>query len=145
MGVQIDKIRAREQMSAPEILTGLIWDRAVNSRDHVFRVAYYQFPCYLEYVEDGAAHYIDCYYLQQENRYSLIQPKYKEILAIAPEILNWLDATFATFAPPEPPRPKRGKKGGATNNQQIAQAIMGLKNSNQQMRPQRQKTTRSRQ
>ena len=145
MGVQIDKIKQQEQMTGPEILAGLIWDRAVNSRDHVFRVSYYQFPCYIEFVVDGAAFFIDCYYLQQENRYSLIQPKYKEILAIAPEILNWLDATFATFAPPEPPRPKRSKQGKVSNRQQIAQAIMGLNNSNQQMRPQRQKTTRSRQ
>ena len=50
MGKQIDRIKQQEQMTGPEILAGLIWDRAVNSRDHVFRVSYYQFPCYIEYV-----------------------------------------------------------------------------------------------
>ena len=130
MGKQIDKIKQQEQMTGPEILAGLIWDRAVNSRDHVFRVSYYRFPCYIEFVVDGAAYFIDCYYLQQENRYSLIQPKYKDILAIAPEILTWLDATFATFAPPEPPRPKKSKQNRSSNRQQMANFVMNLRAGN---------------
>ena len=126
MGRQIDKIRQQEKLTPPEILAGLIWDRAVNSKDRIFRVPYYRFPCYIEYChekrDDGFT--LDCLYLGQEHSFMLVQPNYKEILVIAPQILEWLDATYAMCCPPEPPRPRKGKRNRVANRQQIANAIM---------------------
>ena len=89
MGRQIDKNRQQEQLTPPEILAGLIWDRAVNSRDHIFKTPCYQFPCYIEYChehqDDGFQ--LDCLYLGQEHSFMLIQPKYNDVLGVAPQIL----------------------------------------------------------
>ena len=129
MGRQIDKIRQQEQLTPPEILAGLIWDRAVNSKDRIFRVPYYRFPCYIEYCHESQddAFTLDCLYLEQEHSFMLIQPNYKEILAIAPQILEWLDATFAMCCPPEPPRPRKGGRNRVANRQQIANSVMDLR------------------
>ena len=111
MGKQIDKIKRQEQMTPPEILAGLIWDRAVNSRDRIFKTPYYRFPCYIEYCHehDDDGFQLDCLYLGQEHSFMLVQPKYKDVLGIAPQILEWLDATYALCCPPEPPKPKSQK------------------------------------
>ena len=111
MGKQLDKIKAQEMLTPPEILAGLIWDRAINSQDRVFRVSYYRFPCYIEYSHESQydSFSLDCLYLGQEHSFMLIQPNYKEVLGIAPQILEWLDATYALCCPPEPPKPKRQK------------------------------------
>lgn len=130
MGKQIDKIRAREQMSPQEILAGLIWERAVNSRDHIFRVSYYQFPCYIEYCHEHEAFTLDTLYLGQERSFMLIQPDYRSVLGVSGELLNWLDATFATCCPPEPPRPRRSRKGGVSNRQQLANFVVNTRAQN---------------
>ena len=111
MGKQLDKINAQEMLTPPEILAGLIWDRAINSQDRVFRVPYYRFPCYIEYTHESQydSFSLDCLYLGQEHSFMLVQPKYKDVLGIAPQILEWLDATYALCCPPEPPKPKRQK------------------------------------
>lgn len=138
MGRQIDKIKAQEQLTPPEILAGLIWDRAVNSKDRIFRVPYYRFPCYIEYChenqDDGFT--LDCLYLGQEHSFMLVQPNYKEILVIAPQILEWLDATYAMCCPPEPPRPRKGRRNRVANGQQIANSLMDLRAQNTPRRAQ---------
>lgn len=91
--------------------------RKAISRDRIFRVAYYRFPCYIEYThehqDDGFQ--LDCLYLGQEHSFMLVQPDYKSALGVAPSILQWLDATYAMCCPPEPPRPKKssGKRASA--------------------------------
>lgn len=111
MGKQLDKIRAQEMLTPSEILAGLIWDRAINTKERIFKVQYYRFPCYIEYSHESQydSFSLDCLYLGQEHSFMLIQPKYKEVLEIAPQILEWLDATYALCCPPEPPKPKRQK------------------------------------
>lgn len=132
MGQQIDKIKQQQQMTPPEILAGLIWDRAVNSKDRIFKVLYYRFPCYIEYChesqDDGFT--LDCLYLGQEHSFMLIQPKYNDVLGISPQILEWLDATFAMCCPPEPPRPRKGRGNRVANRQQIANSVMDLRARN---------------
>ncbi len=90
----------------PEILAGLIWDGAINSKDRIFRVQYFRFPCYIEYTHehDDDGFQLDCLYLGQEHSFMLVQPDYKSALGVAPSILQWLDATYAMCCPPEPPR-----------------------------------------
>lgn len=129
MGKQLDKIKQQEQLTPQEILAGLIWDRAVNSKDRIFRVAYYRFPCYIEYCHEHEddPFTIDLLYLGQERSLTLVQPKYKDVLAITPEILSWLEATFAACCPPEPPRPRRGRKTRVANRQQIANSLLNSK------------------
>ena len=132
MGKQIDKIKQQEQKTPPEILAGLVWDRAINSRDRVFRVPYYRFPCYIEYChenpDDGFS--LDCLYLGQEQSFMLVQPKYNDVLGVAPSILQWLDATYAMCCPPEPPRPKRGRRNRVSNRQQIANSVLNMRAQN---------------
>lgn len=140
MGKQIDKIKQQEQMTPPEILAGLIWDRAVNSRDRIFKTPYYRFPCYIEYCHenqnDGFS--LDCLYLGQEHSFMLIQPKYNDVLGVAPQILEWLDATYAMCCPPEPPRPKRGRRRRVANRQQIANSVLNMRAQNTPRNPQKQ-------
>ena len=113
MGKMINKIKQQEQLSPPDILAGLIWDRAVNAKGHVFRTPYYRFPCYIEYVHDNDddGFRIDIYYLQQETSFMILRPDYKSIRAVSPEILQWLDATYGSCAPIEPTwQSRRAKK-----------------------------------
>lgn len=110
MGAQIDKIKKMQELSPEDILAGLIWDRAVNSKDHVFKVPYYGAPCYIEYCHDNNSYTIDCLFLGQERSFMLIQPKYQQIRVVAPEILQWLQATYYIFAPPEPAKKNRRRR-----------------------------------
>lgn len=132
MGKQIDKIKQQEQLTPPEILAGLIWDRAINSRDRIFRVAYYRFPCYIEYThehqDDGFQ--LDCLYLGQEHSFMLVQPDYKSALGAAPSILQWLDATYAMCCPPEPPRPRRSRRRRVANRQQMTNSLINTRTQN---------------
>ena len=136
MGRQIDKIKQKELMTGPEILAGLIWDRAINAKSRFFKVPYYQFPCYIEYCHEheGDGFRIDCLYLKQEHSFMLVQPKYKDVLSIAPQILDWLEATYAMCCPPEPPRPKLGKRNNVSNRQQIANSLLNIRRGNNMMR-----------
>ena len=122
MGKQIDKIKKQEQLTPREILAGLIWDRAINSKDRIFRVQYYRFPCYIEYCHEHQADgfQLDCLYLGQEHSFMLVQPNYESTLGAAPSILQWLDATYAMCCPPEPPRPSRERWRRNSNLQQKA-------------------------
>ena len=132
MGKQIDKIKQQEQLTPPEILAGLIWDRAINSKDRIFRVQYYRFPCYIEYThehqDDGFQ--LDCLYLGQEHSFMLVQPDYKSVLGVAPSILQWLDATYAMCCPPEPPRPRRSRRRRVANCQQRTNSLMNTRTQN---------------
>ena len=122
MGKQIDRIKQRQELAPNEILAGLIWDRAVNSRDRIFKVPYYQFPCYIEYCheheDDGFS--VDVLYLGQESSFMLIQPDYKSVLGVAGGILEWLDETYRQFCPPEPPKPERRTRRRSAASQQQA-------------------------
>ena len=142
MGRMIDKIKQQEQMTPPEILAGLIWDKAVNSKDRIFKVPYYTEPCYIEYVHDdpGGAYSLDVYYLHQEHSFSLLKPSYKQVLAIAPSILEWLQSTYVSCNPIEPNKPQKGRGTGrqrvmpgpgpqqARNNRQIMGAVQNAVN-----------------
>ena len=132
MGKQLEKIKQKEKMTPPEILAGLIWDRALNSKDRIFKVPYYRFPCYIEYCHENQddGFQLDCLYLGQEHSFMLIQPKYKEVLGIAPQILEWLDATYAMCCPPEPPRPRRGRRVRVANRQQIDNPVLNTRTQN---------------
>ena len=105
----IEAIKRQEQMTPQEVMAGFIWDRAVNSMDHFFKIPYYEFPCYFEYSNDNEAFLLDVYYVGQEQVFTLIQPDYKSVLAVAPLILEWLENLYASV-PPEA-KPKKRRRG----------------------------------
>ena len=138
MGKQIDRIKQRQELAPNEILAGLIWDRAVNSRDRIFKVPYYQFPCYIEYCheheDDGFS--IDVLYLGQESSFMLIQPDYKSVLGVAGGILEWLEETYRQFCPPEPPKPERKRRRSSIRPAPSLLGISQSQSTSQQKRAQ---------
>ena len=96
-------------MTPQEVMAGLIWSRALNSKDHFFKVPYYEFPCYFEYATDNEAFMLDVYYVGQEKVFPLIQPDYKSVLGVSNSILEWLENQYAAV-PPEA-KPQRRKRG----------------------------------
>ena len=105
----IEAIRRQETMTPQEVMAGLIWSRAVNSKDHFFKVPYYEFPCYFEYATDNEVFMLDVYYVGQEKVFSLIQPDYKSVLGASTSILDWLENQYAAV-PPEA-KPRKRKRG----------------------------------
>lgn len=105
----IAAIKQQETMTPQEVMAGLIWSRAVNSKDHFFKIPYYEFPCYFEYARDNDAFMVDVYYVGQEQVFSLIQPDYKSVLGASNSILDWLENQYAAV-PPEA-KPRRRKRG----------------------------------
>lgn len=105
----IEAIKRQECMTPQEVMAGLIWDRALKSKDHFFKIPYYEFPCYFEYSTDNEVFMLDVYYVGQEQAFSLIQPDYKSVLGVASSILNWLESVYATI-PPEA-KPRKRKRG----------------------------------
>lgn len=105
----IEAIRRQETMTPQEVMAGLIWSRAVNSKDHFFKIPYYEFPCYFEYATDNEAFMLDVYYVGQEKVFSLIQPDYKSVLGASTSILDWLENQYAAV-PPEA-KPRKRKRG----------------------------------
>lgn len=137
MGRRLEKLKQYQALSGPEILAGLILDQCVN-RDGLVRLTFFNFPFWVEYVvEDGFR--LDCLYLHNERSFPLLpfmksKPDYKSILAVAPQILEWLSSVFATSAPPEPVRPKRSSRKRKANRQQVGQLLTGPLGNNQQVR-----------
>ena len=105
----IETIKQQETMTPQEVMAGLIWSRAVNSKDHFFKIPFYEFPCYFEYSTDNVAFMVDVYYVGQEQAFSLIQPDYKSVLGVSNAILDWLESVYANI-PPEA-KPRRRKRG----------------------------------
>ena len=103
----IAAIKRQEQMTPQEVMAGLIWDRAVNSKDHFFKIPFYEFPCYFEYSTDNEAFLLDVYYVGQEQVFTLIQPDYKSVLGVAPLILEWLENLYSSVPPEAKPRKRR--------------------------------------
>ena len=103
----IAAIKQQETMTPQEVMAGLIWSRAVNSKDHFFKIPFYEFPCYFEYSADNEAFMVDVYYVGQEQAFSLIQPDYKSVLAVAPQILDWLENLYASVPPEAKPKKRR--------------------------------------
>ena len=112
----IEAIKRQEQMTPQEVMAGFIWDRALNTKDHFFKIPYYEFPCYFEFSNDNEAFMLDVYYVGQEQVFSLLQPDYKSVLGVAPLILEWLENQYAAV-PPEA-KPRRRKRG--TNSRSSA-------------------------
>lgn len=110
----IQAIKRQAEMSPQEVMAGLIYDRALNSKDHFFKIPYYEFPCYFEYSTENEMFMVDVYYVGQEQAFSLIQPDYKSVLGVSSSILEWLENQYASV-PPEakPRRRKRGQMRGA--------------------------------
>ena len=103
----IEAIKRQEQMTPQEVMAGFIWDRALNSKDHFFKIPYYEFPCYFEYSNDNHAFMLDVYYVGQEQVFTLLQPDYKSVLAVAPQILDWLENLYASVPPEAKPKKRR--------------------------------------
>ena len=103
----IEAIRRQETMTPQEVMAGLIWSRAVNSKDHFFKVPYYEFPCYFEYATDNEVFMLDVYYVGQEKVFPLIQPDYKSVLGASSSILDWLESQYASVPPEAKPRKRR--------------------------------------
>ena len=111
----IEAIRRQETMTPQEVMAGLIWSRAVNSKDHFFKIPYYEFPCYFEYATDNEMFMIDVYYVGQEQVFTLLQPDYKSVLAVAPQILDWLENLYASVPPEAKPKKRRRRTTAQTS------------------------------
>ena len=105
----IAAIKRQESMTPQEVMAGLIYDRALNSKDHFFKIPYYEFPCYFEFSADNQVFMVDVYYVGQERAFSLLQPDYKSVLGISSSILDWLESQYASV-PPEA-KPRKRKRG----------------------------------
>ena len=111
----IEAIKRQEQMTPQEVMAGLIWDRALNSKDHFFKIPFYEFPCYFEYSNDNQAFLLDVYYVGQEQVFTLLQPDYKSVLGAAPLILEWLENLYASVPPEAKPRKRRRRTTARTS------------------------------
>lgn len=107
MGKRIDAIKRQEKMTPQEVLAGLVYERALKSKDRFFKIPYYEFPCYFEYSPDNEMFILDVYYVGQEQSFFLVQPNYKSVLGIAPSVLEWLDGLYATIPPEAKPMRRR--------------------------------------
>ena len=103
----IEASRRQETMTPQEVMAGLIWSRALNSKDHFFKVPYYEFPCYFEYATDNEAFMLDVYYVGQEKVFPLIQPDYTCVLVASSSILDWLENQYAAVPPEAKARRQR--------------------------------------
>lgn len=101
-------------------MAGFIWDRALNSKDHFFKIPYYEFPCYFEYSNDNHAFMLDVYYVGQEQVFTLLQPDYKSVLAVSNSILEWLEGVYANVPPEAKPRKRKGGRMRGTNSRTSA-------------------------
>ena len=99
-------------------MAGYLWNFVLNSTDHFFKTKYYEYTAYFELNHDNDAYMIDILYLGQETSFTLStfmkkMPDYKSVLAITPQLLSWLENTYAVNNAPEPmelPKPKRPKR-----------------------------------
>jgi len=125
MGRRIEAIKKTEKMTIQEVMASILWHSVVNDKEHFLKLKYYEYTAYFEYDTEGDGFQLDVYYLGQDHSFMLVQPDYNSVLAAAPSILQWLEATYASSCPPEPVRPRRGRNGRVANRQQVA-----IKNTN---------------
>ena len=115
MGERIEAIKRLQQSSPQEVMAGYLWNFVVNSKDHFFKTKYYECTAYFELNNDNDACMIDVYYLGQETSFPLSTfmrkaPDYKSVLAITPQLLEWLENTYAVSNTPEPIKPVLPKR-----------------------------------
>ena len=105
----INAIKRQETLSPNEVMAGFIWDRALNSRDHFFKIPYYEYPCYFEYSNENDVFMLDVYYMKQEHAFMLVQPDWKSVLGISGQVLEWLESVHASA--PVVAKPRRRRRG----------------------------------
>ena len=113
MGKKIDRLRKLQSLTPQEFFASLLFYYVVNGKDHFFKTQFNEYPLWLEYAHENenAAFTLDVLYLGQEHSFMLIQPDYKSVLAVAPQLLEWLQSTYASSVPVEPIRPPRRQRG----------------------------------
>ena len=115
MGARIDALKKMMLSSPEQVMASYLLNFVVNGEDHFFKTKYYEFTAYFELNHDNDAYMIDVLYLGQETSFPLstfmrTYPDYKSVLAITPELLKWLENTYAVNTTPvsvKPVRPKR--------------------------------------
>ena len=119
MGKRIEAIRRLEQSSPQEVMAGYLFNFVVNGEEHFFKTKYYEYTAYFELNHDNDVYMIDVLYLGQETSFPLSTfmrkvPDYKSVLAITPQLLEWLENTYAVNGTPvksvKPKKPKRPRK-----------------------------------
>lgn len=105
----ISTIKRLETLQPNEVMAGFIWYRALNSKDHFFKIPYYEYPCYFEYSNDNDAYMLDVYYMKQEHAFMLLQPDWKSVLCVSGQVLEWLESVHASA--PVVVKPKRQRRG----------------------------------
>ena len=107
MGARIEAIKRLQQSSPTEVMAGYLWNFVVNSEDHFLKIQYYESNAWFEMCHENDAYVIDVLYLGQEISFPLSTfmrkaPDYKSVLAITPQLLEWLENTYATYSAPGP-------------------------------------------
>ena len=112
MGKRIDAIKQLLQSGPVEVMAGYLLNFVVNSKDHFWKTKYYDQTAYFELNTDNGLYAIDVLYCGQETSFALTVfmrnwPDYKSVWNKVPEILEWLESTYAENRPPEPVQPSR--------------------------------------
>lgn len=141
MGKMIDSIKRQEQLALnpQEFMASLIWYYVVKGNGHFFKTHMHNIPCWIEYSHEmpDDPFMIDVYYLHQEHSFMLVQPTYSQALAVAPEVLSWLESVYASSCPMEPVHPQKKKaRRSIAGRQQRPQPSITNQASPQQIAPQ---------
>ena len=113
MGKKIDRLRKLQSLTPQEFLASLLFYYVVNGKDHFFKTQFNEYPLWLEYAHENEddAFTLDVLYLGQEHSFMLIKPDYKSVLAVAPQLLEWLQSTYTSTVPVVPVMPSKRQRG----------------------------------
>ena len=132
MGKRIEAIKRMQQSGPLTVMAGYLFNFVVNGKEHFGKTKYYDQTAYFELNTDNGLYAIDVLYCGKETSFALTvfmrnYPDYKSVLNKTPEILEWLESTYAENRPPEPvqpSRPRRRRSGQGTNRRQMARTQM---------------------
>lgn len=132
MGARIEAIKRMQQSSPTEVMAGYLWHYVVNSEDHFLKIQYYESNAWFEMCHENDAYVIDILYLGQEMSFPLstfmrTAPDYKSVLAITPQLLEWLENTHAVSGVPGPVvlnKSRRTRRRTTTPQQRPTQGML---------------------
>ena len=112
MGKRIEAIKRMQQSSPTQLLAGYLNYYVLNGKDHFWKTKHYNYAAFFELNHDNEMYMIDVYYLGQETSFPLSTfmrkaPDYKSVLAITPQLLEWLENTYTAYGAPDPVVPSK--------------------------------------
>ena len=135
MGARIEAIKRMQQSTPEEVMAGYLLNFVVFGKEHFLKIKYYDRTAYFEMCHDNNAYTIDVLYIGQETSFPLSTfmrkaPDYKSVLAIAPQLLEWLENTYAVSNVPAIPTNQKSNRRTSIASRQQAKARRGALNGN---------------